>query len=111
MNSAMSQQRSYFKFFRGVKVQPRQFEYKPRLYDEEKEEWEKRVKRIEQEVAIERGEEVEYEKGLYDFKSGWKRGAYRARVKRGSNIMLLVILVMLIGGAYLALKWLETFEV
>ncbi len=107
----MGSSKVYYKFFKGVNNQPRRFEYKPRTYNEEEEEWNKRVRRIEREVALERGEEVSYEPGLYDFKTGWKRGAYRARARKSSMIMLMVILAMLLLGAYYGLKWLETFEV
>ena len=84
---------------------PKEFNYTPRYYDEQKEEREDRQKRIEQELGITQSE-----------------GAYRSRLKpgimserliskrkinRGSTLRLLVLIVIL---TILALYFLRDYE-
>lgn len=102
--------RKYFKFFKNVRNEPRRFEYKPRHYSEEDEEWKARTKRIEREVAMERGEKVDYEPGTVNFRETWSRQKRQTSRSKSALIRLLVILVALIIASYYALQWLEKYE-
>lgn len=74
---------------------PKQFSYQPRYYDEAKENREKRIARIKQEVALENGANGD------QYISNIK-GSFRARreevskVRRRSNIRVIAILAVLI---------------
>lgn len=106
----MEPPKRYFKFFRNVRNEPRRFQYNPRVFDADNEEWEARKKRIEREVAMERGEQVDYQSGHYNFRESWSRQKRQAGRSRGAMLRLLVILIALIGFSYWALQWLEKFE-
>lgn len=100
----------YFKFFKNVKNEPRRFEYKPRTYSEENEEWEARKRRIEREVAAERGEKVDFKPGTVNFRDTWSRQKRQKSRSKSAMIRLLVILVALTTASYYALQWLEKYE-
>lgn len=78
----------------------KRFEYSPRHWDPEKEEFEERVRQIRQEI----GEDVPRDPN----KTTIKRGSFRqvrqqtkVRATRSSNLRLIVILVALLVIAYL----------
>lgn len=79
--------------------QPKQFSFQPRYYDEGKENHEKRMRRVKQELQNENGADSE----LYVSNI---KGAFRQRreevskIKRRSNIRVLVILVGLVYILY-----------
>lgn len=100
----------YFKFFKNIRNEPRRFEYKPRHFDQENEEWEARKRKIEREVAAERGEKVDYEPGQSSFRDTWSRQSRQNSRSKSALLRLLVILVALIIASYYALQWLEKYE-
>jgi hypothetical protein len=82
---------------------PRQFEYQPRYWDPRKEALEARIKRIEQEIAIEKGEKIPPARTL---RRGFMRGEGSRSLKsqhRSSNIRILIILAALSLFLYLYL--------
>ena len=90
-------------FFKLPKI--KQFHYKPRYYDERKEELDKRIAQIKKEMGVtdEQPEGNKYFRG--DYKThikGQMKGYFKQsrRQKRTSNIRLLIILLIL-----LALSW------
>lgn len=105
----------YMKFFRNVQSQPKRFKHVPRFYDEKAEQQEARRKRIEMEVALERGEEVdEYiAPRTLSFsrhkqaKSGVLK--YTRSQKKAANLRLIIILIFLIGILFYALPYLEEY--
>ena len=78
-------------FFRSAK--PKQFNYMPRYYDEQKEEFEERQKRIEAELGVNASEGA--------FQSRIKQGAMseklmsRRKTNRASTLRLLIIIFIL----------------
>jgi hypothetical protein len=78
----------------------KEFNYVPIFYDKEKEEFNERVKRIEQEMGIKKDVE---------FRSSIKRGAMRDYIKhsrkqdRYSSLRLVIIFVFLLALVYLIL--------
>ncbi len=79
-------------FFKSVK--PKQFNYLPRYYNEQKEEFDKRQKRIEAEMGM-RDNDGNYQSSL-------KQGAMSKRIQakrqssRSSTIRLLIIILILV---------------
>lgn len=98
--------------FRNVQTEPRRFTYKSRYYDPKKEEFEDRKRRIEREVAREKGEAVEEFKPRSggSFRSSWKRQNTYRRRSRSANRRLLLILAVMIIFIYMAIKWIEGTE-
>ena len=85
----MSQLPSFFRI-----REPKRFAYKPRYYDEQKEDLEQRIKQIEKEMGVENGEAY-----VPRIRKGQMGNLYRRRRKklqRQSNIRLLVIFIILI---------------
>lgn len=90
-------------FFKLPKI--KQFHYKPRYYDERKEELDKRIARIKSELGITEDQPGgnKYFKGDYRSHIKGQMGGYfkqARRQKRASNFRLLIILLVL-----LALAW------
>ena len=91
------------RFFKTPKT--KQFHYKPRYYDERKEELDKRIAQIKSEMGVtdEQPEGNQYWRGDYKTRiKGQMHGYFKQarRARRTSNIRLLVILFIL-----LALAW------
>jgi len=88
-----------FSFFKPQKV--RHFEYKPLFYDKEKEEFNERVKRIEEEMGLHKD---------ISYRSGIQRGTFRSylktekKKKRASSIRLIIILLILMLFFYFFLR-------
>lgn len=84
---------------------PKNFNYVPRYYDEQKEEFDKRQRRIEQEVGVEQPQE--------GYRSRLKPGIMSERliskrkISRGSTLRLLIIILIL---GVLALYFLRDVE-
>ncbi len=102
----------YVKFFRNVKNQPRRFNHVPRFYDAKKEERERRRSRVEMEVALEKGQEVdEYVPRPLAFSrhksatTGVKK--YSSSQKKMANMRLIIILTLLFAAAYYGIRYLE----
>jgi hypothetical protein len=89
-----------FKFFHTPRA--KDYGYKPRYYDERKEELKKRMKAIDQELAL---EEKMGREQYYSNIKGQMRGYMRQakKQKRKSNIRLAIILTILFVIAYLIL--------
>ncbi len=87
-------------FFKAIK--PKQFNYLPRYYDEQKEEFDKRQKRIEAELGL-RDDDGSFQSSL---KQGTmsKRLAAKRQKSRSSTIRLLIIILILM---FLALYFLR----
>lgn len=77
----------------------RQFNYRPIYYNQQKEELQERIRQIEQEMGVNKPEGSNYVPGI---KKGQMKGHFRdtRRVKRQSNVRLLVILLALFALAY-----------
>jgi hypothetical protein len=100
-----------FSMFRNVQTEPRKFAYKSRYFDPKKEEFEDRKRRIEREVARDKGEAVEdYTPRSGSFRSSWKRQNTYRRRSRSANRRLLLILAVMMIFIYMAIKWLEGTE-
>jgi len=81
----------------------KQFNFKPRYYNEEKEELQKRIEKIKREMGVRNsdGEEKPYVPNI----KGQMRGYFKKNVaeKRKSTLRLVVILVVLFAMAYFLL--------
>lgn len=84
-----------FSFFKLNKH--KQFEYKPLFYDKDKEEFNERVRRIEEEMGVHKGSE---------YKPGIHRGTMRSYLQtakkenRHGNLRLFLIVIFLLAVAY-----------
>lgn len=77
----------------------RQFNYRPIYYNQQKEELQERIRKIEQEMGVNKKEDSNYRPGI---QRGQMRGHFRdvKRLKRQSNVRLLIILLALFALAY-----------
>lgn len=93
--------------FKQVRSQPRQFSFKPRLYDEDRERLKKRQEEIKAELALE--EKVRQNPKMQE--RNLEHDNYlrfqRTKQARQSNIRLIIILAVLLFGTYLMLQRLE----
>jgi len=89
----------FFSLFKPAK--PRQFEYTPRYWDPRKEALDERIRRIEAEIAAEKGQPVDYHGTT--LRKGFLReaGTIRKKHQRSSSLRLLIILVFLLYIAYM----------
>ncbi len=84
----------------GARNENRQFNYKPRIYDEQKEKLEKRRLEIEKELAREKKLGKVYESHLRErIGESWSRKENH-RQKRNSNVRLLLILGIIVAILY-----------
>ncbi|MFZ6052847.1 hypothetical protein [Halocola ammonii] len=93
--------------FRNARNKPRQYKLSKRFYDPEEEERENRRREIEREVAMERGEKVNYAPGKVSFRKQRTKGDHYRKGAMASNLRLIVILAILIILAYMAYQYLE----
>jgi|GEM_PF-2469875 hypothetical protein len=93
--------------FRNARNKPRQYSLGKRFYDPEKEERENRRKEIEKEVAVERGEKVDYVPGKVSFRNQRAKGDHYRKGAMASNLRLIVILAVLVILAFMAYQYLE----
>ncbi len=77
----------------------RQFNYRPLYYNQQKEELQERIRKIEQEMGVKKPDESGYRTGI---QRGQMRGHFRdtKRLKKQSNVRLLIILLALFALAY-----------
>jgi hypothetical protein len=82
----------------------KEFKFKPRYYNEEKEELEKRIKKIKQEMGV---EDDDTTKSYTPHIKGQMRGYFRKNIeqKRKSSVRLIVILVVLFALVYFLLYY------
>lgn len=95
--------------FKNIKREPKRFTYQPKHYDAKEEEFEKRMKRIEDRVRMKKGEQVSApEQASFDFKKSHRRSKsnYRSGLA-AANKRLIIILVILVAMFAVAVKWLE----
>lgn len=79
---------------------PRQFEYKPRFYDPDKEAWEQRRKELFGEEETPSGKDEKYHPGQYVEQMRFRRGIMAERqrnAKRRPAVMRLALLIALLG--------------
>jgi len=93
--------------FKQARKEPRQFNFKPRVYDERREEIEKRKKEIAAEMKFEEklSKDPNARQRVHE-QSNYLR-FQRRRQARQSNIRLIVILVILLLGTYMMLQRLD----
>jgi len=80
----------------------KQFSFKPRYYNEEKEELQKRIQKIKREMGV---EDEDTQKPYSPHIKGQMRGYFRKNVeqKRKSTIRLIIILLILFAMVYFLL--------
>ena len=78
----------------------KQFKFKPRYYDEQKEDLEKRVGQIKQEMGA--ADDEPYVSGI---RKGQMRGYFKKNIeqKRKSTMRLIIILAILVAAVYFLL--------
>ena len=81
----------------------KKFKFKPRYYDEQKEELEKRVEQIKKEMGV--SDEDPDKPYISGIRKGEMRGYFKKNIeqKRKSTMRLIVILVVLIAAIYFLL--------
>lgn len=93
--------------FKQVRSQPRQFNFKPRVYNEDRERIKKRQKEIEAELAL----EEKARKNPQTQERNREHDNYlrfqRRKQSRQSNVRLIIILAVLLLGTYMMLQRLE----
>ena len=79
----------------------KRFDYKPRYYDEQKEELEERIKKIKREMGVDENDSKHYIPNI----KGQMRGSYSKNLqqKRKSTTRLVVILIALLALVYFLL--------
>lgn len=81
--------------------EPRGFKYKPRIYDEEKEKFEKRKRQIEKELDLKKQGGLSHEEDLRErISNSWSRREMRSK-DRGRSRRLIIILIALALICYL----------
>lgn len=93
--------------FRNTRNKPRQYSFRKRFYDPEKEAKEQRKKEIEREVAMEKGEKLDYVPGRVSFRRARSKNESYRKGAMASNLRLIVILAVLIVLALMAYQYLE----
>lgn len=92
-------------FFRNVRSEPRRFQFRSPYYRPEEEQIEERKKRLDAEIARERGEDVQAVPERIRFSS---RRMKRSDANLWATFRTIVILVILIYLLYKGLQWAET---
>jgi hypothetical protein len=76
----------------------KKFAYRPRYYDEAKEEMKERVERIKQEIDQEEGKNIEgvdSERLKRSMRSQWRRDSYGKTVKSSNFRLMLIVFILL----------------
>lgn len=81
--------------------QPKNFSFRPRYYDADGEERERRNRLIRAEIDAENAPRPEFKSKL---RERWERSNGAARNRNRSNLRLIVIVIVLLGISYLILK-------
>lgn len=94
--------------FKNIRREPKRFRYQPKHYDAKQDEFEKRMRRVEQRVNGTAAEVEERERANFDFKRSSRRskGGYRSGLA-AANKRLIVILIVLIAMFVGAARWLD----
>lgn len=75
----------------------RQFDYKPIYYDEQKEKLQERIRKIEQEYSINKGDEYQRQLTKGSFSHHYER---KRKTQRYSTTRLIIIIIFLLFVAY-----------
>ena len=94
--------------FRNVRTKPRSFVFKSRHLSGDPPEWGERKRRIESEVARERGEKTPLETGASNIR--FRKGASVRKSARKANIRVIVTGLVLIWITWKMIVWAETTE-
>lgn len=94
-------------FFRNVRSEPRRFQFRSPYYRPEEDKIEERKKRLDAELARERGEEVHSFPGQISFRS---RRQKRKQSNLWATFRVVIILIILIYLLYKGLQWAETTD-
>ena len=99
--------------FRNVRTKPRTFVFKSRHLPDGRPEWDERKRRIDAEVAKEKGENIPESNRVSDIsflrRSRANKDAVRKNARR-ANIRVVLIAVVLVYVAYRILLWTEQTE-
>ena len=90
------------KFGFGKRLKPRQFDYIPRFYDEQKEDLEKRISKFEGETSSEEKVKARIKAGMRQNFHG--NATFRSQQTRQSNLRLVYIIGILCLITYFVLK-------
>ena len=99
--------------FRNVRTKPRTFVFKSRHLPDGRPEWDERKRRIDAEIAKEKGEEIPESDRLSDIRFRRSSGAGKDNVRknaRRANLRVVLIAVVLVYVAYRILIWTEKTE-
>lgn len=94
-------------FFRNLRSEPRRFNFRSPYYRPEEEKLEERKKRLDAEIARERGEDVNLPPERISFRSRRKR---RKQSNLWATLRTVAILIVLIYLLYKGLQWAETTD-
>ena len=99
--------------FRNVRTKPRSFVFKSRHLPDGRPEWDERKRRIDAEIAKEKGEDIPESDRLSDIRfrrsSGMNSDSVRKNARR-ANMRVVLIAVVLVYVAYRILIWTEQTE-
>ena len=99
--------------FRNVRTKPRTFVFKSRHLPDGRPEWDERKRRIDAEVANEKGENIPESNRVSDISFRRRSRANKDTVRknaRRANIRVVLIAVVLVYVAYRILLWTEQTE-
>lgn len=95
-------------FFRNVRSEPKKFKFRSPHYRPEERELEERKKRLDAEIALEKGEQVDdAPPQRVSLRSRRKR---RAKNNLWANLRVIIILVILLYLLYRGVMWVETTD-
>jgi len=95
--------------FFSQRNKPRKFEYIPRYYDPEDEARQKRSRQLRAEAG--KPDNEEYTPGSIIRKQGFQsRTNRKRRVSSGRPLRLILIILLLLAGAYFLMKWQFNFK-
>lgn len=94
--------------FRNVRTKPRSFVFKSRHLPDDPPHWSERKRRIESEVAKERGEKVPEQKMAPSIR--FRKGGSVRKSARKANIRVILIGVVLLWITWKMMVWAETTE-
>ena len=94
--------------FRNVRTRPRSFVFKSRHLSDDPPEWGERKRRIESEVARERGEAIPFETEASTIR--FRKGPTVRESSRKANFRVILIGVILLWITWKMIVWAETTE-
>ncbi len=96
-----------FSMLRGAKRAPNKFSYKSRFYDEDKEQFERRIRNLDRDLAIQKGQKSGSPSGGISFNRQANSKEYREDYKRSnsrSNLIIIGLVIALCAMAYYLVK-------